>query len=66
MPSFLVSAGHGLPVIGALLGHTQASTTQRYAHLHDEVMRKATGQVGALVRGAGKHSAKVVKLHGRR
>lgn len=60
--SFLVSAGHGLPVIGALLGHTQASTTQRYAHLHDEVMRKATGQVGAMVRGARKRGAKVVKL----
>ena len=59
--SFLVSAGHGLPVIGALLGHTQASTTQRYAHLHDEVQRVATGQVGAMVRGA-KRSAKVVKL----
>jgi integrase len=26
-------AGLGLPIIGKLLGHTQASTTQRYAHL---------------------------------
>lgn len=26
-------AGLGLPMIGALLGHTQAATTQRYAHL---------------------------------
>jgi hypothetical protein len=60
--SFLVSAGHGLRVIGALLGHTQAATTQRYAHLHDEVIRKATGQVGELVRGAGKRGAKVVNL----
>lgn len=64
--SFLVSAGHGLPVIGALLGHTQASTTQRYAHLHDDVTRKATGQVGAMVKNAGKRGAKVVKLHERR
>ena len=63
--SLLVSAGHGLPVVGALLGHTQASTTHRYAHLFDEVTRKATGQVGALVRGAGKRSAKVVKLPSR-
>jgi integrase len=62
--SFLVSAGNGLPVIGALLGHTQASTTQRYAHLHDEVTRKATGQVGTLVAGAGKRIAKIVKLRG--
>jgi integrase len=64
--SFLVSAGHGLPVVGALLGHTQASTTQRYAHLHDEVTRRATGQVGAMVKRAGKRGAKVVKLHERR
>jgi integrase len=26
-------AGLGLPIIGKLLGHTKASTTQRYAHL---------------------------------
>ena len=62
--SMLVSAGHGLPVIGALLGHSQPGTTARYAHLLDEVMREATGQVGALVRAAGKRSAKVVKLRG--
>jgi site-specific recombinase XerD len=64
--SFLASAGHGLPVIGALLGHTQPSTTARYAHLFDEVTRKATGQVGAMVKAAGKRSAKVVKLQERR
>ena len=64
--SFLVSTGHGLPVIKDLLGHTQISTTMRYAHLFDEVTRKATGKVGAMVKNAGKRSAKVVKLHGRR
>jgi integrase len=60
--SFLASAGHGLPTIGALLGHTQPATTARYAHLFDEVTRKATGQVGTMVKHAGKRSAKVVKL----
>ena len=39
--SVLVSAGHSLPVIGALLGHTQAQTTQRYAHLFDDPLRVA-------------------------
>lgn len=63
--SFLASAGQGLPVIGALLGHTQTSTTARYAHLFDEVTRKATGRVGALVRAAGKRSAKIVAIKGR-
>jgi integrase len=33
--SLLVNSGHSLPLIGALLGHTQTKTTQRYAHLAD-------------------------------
>lgn len=43
----LASAGLSLPVIGALLGHTQAATTQRYAHLQDDPLREATERVGA-------------------
>jgi integrase len=31
--SFGAGGGMGLPIIGKLLGHTQAATTQRYAHL---------------------------------
>lgn len=34
-------AGLGLPVIGKLLGHSQASTTQRYAHLDVDPVRRA-------------------------
>src|SRR5262249_52217767 len=52
--SFLASAGESLPVIGALLGHTQPSTTQRYDYWNENPRRNATGQVGVLVRGAGK------------
>ncbi|TCQ80280.1 site-specific recombinase XerD [Ochrobactrum sp. BH3] len=33
--------GLGLPVIGKLLGHSQASTTQRYAHLDVNPVRRA-------------------------
>lgn len=40
--SLLVSQGHSLPVIGALLGHSQPQTTARYAHLFDDPLRKAT------------------------
>lgn len=40
--SHLVSSGLSLSVVGKLLGHTQASTTQRYAHLADEPLREAT------------------------
>jgi integrase len=49
--SILASAGLSLPIIGRLLGHTQAATTQRYAHLMDDPLRAATERVGAIVSG---------------
>ena len=51
--SFLVSAGYNLPMVGALLGHTQAATTMRYAHLIDTAQRAATETLGTLVRKNG-------------
>jgi integrase len=60
--SILASAGLSLPVIGALLGHTQPATTQRYAHLFDDPLRQAAERVGAIVTGAGKEGATVVRL----
>jgi integrase len=41
------STGLGLPTIGRLLGHTQAATTQRYAHLADDPLRKASEAIAA-------------------
>lgn len=38
--------GHGLPAIGALLGHANASTTKRYAHIADEASRRAVNAIG--------------------
>jgi integrase len=63
--SLLASAGLSLPIIGALLGHTQAATTQRYAHLLDDPLRTATERIGALIEGGGKTSGEVVGI-GRR
>ncbi len=60
--SILASAGQSLPIIGALLGHTQAATTQRYAHLMDDPLRAATERVGAIVTGGGKGGGEVVAL----
>jgi integrase len=60
--SILASSGLSLPIIGALLGHTQAATTQRYAHLMDDPLRAATERVGAVVSGAGKTGADVVAM----
>jgi len=47
--SILVSAGASLPLIGQMLGHTQVQTTQRYAHLFDDPLRKAAETVGAFM-----------------
>src|SRR5262249_1836657 len=49
-----IGAGGGLslPIIGALLGHTQARTTQRYAHLAPGPLEEAVGKIGAVYDGA--------------
>ena len=47
--SHLVSSGLSLSIVGKLLGHTQASTTQRYAHLADEPLREAAQLFGCKV-----------------
>ncbi|MBN9413110.1 MAG: tyrosine-type recombinase/integrase [Candidatus Paracaedimonas acanthamoebae] len=44
--SHLVSDGLSLSIVGKLLGHTQAATTQRYAHIANEPLRKATSLFG--------------------
>jgi integrase len=62
-----VGAGGGLslPIIGRLLGHTQARTTQRYAHLADDPLREATDKIGDAITGAGKPGAPVVPIKGK-
>jgi len=47
--SMLVSTGASLPLIGAMLGHTQANTTSRYAHLFDDPLVDAAETVSRLV-----------------
>ena len=60
--STLASAGVGLHVIGGLLGHTQPSTTARYAHLFDDPLRAATERAGAILSGRRKPAAKILTL----
>ena len=47
--SVAAMAGLGLPVIGAVLGHKQAATTQRYAHIAEEAGRLASDQVAGQI-----------------
>jgi integrase len=45
-------AGLSLPIIGGLLGHTQAQTTKRYAHLSADPLKAAAELVGARIAAA--------------
>ena len=48
--SLLVSSGITLPMVGRLLGHTQAQTTLQYAHLSDDPLRAGLDQVAEALR----------------
>ncbi|CAN1517363.1 XerC Integrase [Rhabdaerophilaceae bacterium] len=50
--SFGAGGGLGLPIVGKLLGHSQASTTARYAHLADDPLRRASNAIGATITAA--------------
>ena len=55
-------AGLGLPIIAKLLGHSQASTTQRYAHLDADPLRRASEQIaGQIAAAMGDSVAKPAK-----
>ena len=62
--SFGAGASPGLPIIGELLGHSQAATTHRYAHLDADPMRRAVETIGATISTAmgGKKGGEVVNL----
>ena len=47
--SIAVSGGMSLPLIGALLGHSQPRTTARYAHLASGPLREAVEKIGRKV-----------------
>lgn len=50
--SVAVGDGLSLPIIGALLGHKNAATTARYAHLASDPLRAANDAVGAKIAAA--------------
>ena len=49
-------SGFGLPVIGKLLGHSNSKTTERYAHLAADPLRRASEAIsGAIAKAMGEH-----------
>jgi len=54
--SVAASSGMGLPIIGKMLGHSQAATTARYAHLASDPVKAAAatvaGKIAAAMKGA--------------
>lgn len=65
--SVAASSGMGLPIIGKMLGQSQAATTARYAHLANDPVKAAAASVASKIAsaldGAGR-GAEVVRLRG--
>ncbi|MBL4838248.1 MAG: tyrosine-type recombinase/integrase [Kordiimonadaceae bacterium] len=49
--SVMVGAGHSLPTIGKMLGHSQPQTTARYAHLADAAMHDVANSMSGMISG---------------
>jgi integrase len=50
--SFGVAGGDTLFMVGKLLGHTRAATTERYAHLGDDPLQQAADRISARIAAA--------------
>jgi integrase len=55
------SSGMGLPIIGKMLGHTQAATTHRYAHIASDPVKAAAASVAGKI-DAAMDSSRVGKI----
>jgi integrase len=65
--SFGAGSGMGLPIVGKLLGHANATTTSRYAHLDADPLRRASERIGSTIAVAMgdvvvPDSAKIIRL----
>lgn len=65
--SFGAGGGLGLPIIGRLLGHSQISTTARYAHLDNDPLRRASEAIAGRISAAlqGKRNGSLIRLYDR-
>ena len=60
--SFAVADGASLFLIGKLLGHANARTTERYAHLSNDPLQDAANQIGRQIMGGTKRGGEVIPL----
>jgi integrase len=58
--SALASSGVSLQAVGALLGHSQIATTQRYSHLYSDTLRRAAETAASVIAPTGR-GAKIIK-----
>ena len=60
--SFAVADGASLFLIGKLLGHANARTTERYAHLSNDPLQEAANQIGRRIMGGTKQGGEAIPL----
>ena len=60
--SIAVGGGMSLPMIGKLLGHTQTTTTARYAHLADNPLKEANDAIGNRLQGLMGQSKNITRM----
>jgi integrase len=64
--SFAVADGNSLFMVGKVLGHKQARTTEGYAHLANDPLRavadRTAARIAEAMRGAGRATAEVANL----
>jgi integrase len=60
--SHAVIGGASLQVVGSLLGHTQTRTTERYAHLSSDPIRRAGDSVGQSIEAAMNGGGDVINI----
>jgi integrase len=64
--SVAAASGMGLPIIGKMLGHTQAATTNRYAHLASDPVKAAAavvaGKIAAAMSAGARDGATVTSM----
>jgi integrase len=56
--------GMSLLVLGKLLGHTVSRTTEKYAHLGDDPLRKAATEIASTIANAGKTTTNMRGIRG--